>query len=191
MVDVKNVTPWNQQQEFPSSLGAASTSEGAFHMYTQGDLPTVLPILELRVSEASSRAPQLWDTAAVPVTPWERCCKLGTFTSSRHSHFSTQHNQHQPENSPNSIMRDYLIPDKDSLEALKASSAWKPQTAVTALCERQLDLEMSWGTTPLFHFILIVFSLCKRPLSFHSRNKCDQENNNWLNSPFYTFITQV
>lgn len=170
---MKNVTPWNQQQEFPSPLGAPSTPEGAFYMYTQGDLPTVLPILGLRVSEASSRAPQLWDTAAVPVTPWEPCCKVGTFTSSWQSHFSTQQALHQPENTPNSIMRDYLIPDKDSLEAIKASSAWKPQTAVTVLCERQLNLEMSRGTTPLFHFILIVPSLCKKPPSFQSRNKCD------------------
>lgn len=160
--------------QFPNPLGAASTSEGVFCTYTQGDLIhlTVLPIRELG-GMCLKLLPELHSSgiAAVPETPCEHCCKVGT--SSRLSHFSTQHELHQPENTPNSIIRDYLIPDKNSLEALKASSAWKPQTAVTALCERQLNLKRSWGTTPWFHLILRVSSLCKRPPSFHLRNKCD------------------
>lgn len=112
-------------------------------------------------------------------------------TSSRQSHFSTQHELHQPENTPNSIIKDYLIPDKNSLEALKASSARKPHKAVTALCERQLNLEMNWGTAPLFHFILIICSLCKRPPSFQLRNKCDEESNNQVNSLLNLHYTGV
>lgn len=117
--------------QFPNPLGAAPTSEGVFYTDTQSELIylTALPILELGrgLSEAS---PQFWEIAAVPVTPWEHCSKLENSPTQGRAVFSTQHELHQPENTPNSILRDYLIPNKNSLEALKASSAWKPQTAV-------------------------------------------------------------
>lgn len=169
--------------QLPSPLGAASTSEGEFHMSTQADLP-------YSPSHPGTEGVCAWSFFQSSTTLRDCCCprnsmwtllQSGDLTSSRQSQLPTQHELHQPENTSNSVIRDYLIPDKNSLEALKASSAWKPQRAVTALCERQLSLEMGWGTTPLFQFIRIVSGLCKRPPSFHLRNKCNQESNNSVN----------
>lgn len=162
----------------PSPLGAASISVGVSYMYTQGNLPysPSHPGIE-GVWSFFQSSTALGDCCCLSNSTWT-LLQSGDLTSSRQSHFSAQHELHQPENTSNSIIRDYLISDKNSLEALKTSSAWKPQTAVTALCERQLNLEVGWGTTPLFQFVLIVSSLCKRPPCFHLRNKCDQESNN-------------
>lgn len=95
-------------------------------------------------------------TAAVPDSMWAPL-QSGDLTSPRQSHFSTQL---QLKNTSDSIIKDYLTPDKNSLEALKAPSAQSTQSSYT-LWERQLSLQRSWAITPLLHFILVVSGLCK------------------------------
>lgn len=93
----------------------------------------------------------------------------------RHHQFKTQpfFNSTQADTS-NSMMRDYLTFDENSLASLKTSSALKLSIALfrtfTVAHERQLHLRVVWSTTQIF-FIEIVSNFCKRSLSLNLKHK--------------------
>lgn len=101
-------------------------------------------------------------------------------TRSNQSCFPAQHTPGQPVNTTDSIKRDCLIPDKNSLGSPKASAVLKPQIplfwTLTILCESQVNLKVVWSTTQVFS-VHILSSLSKRPPGPNSRNKAGQENN--------------